>query len=126
MLVLHTLGELRLDGGSAATLSSRRKELTLLTYLARRAPKAIGRGELAELLWGKRDVAKGRQSLRQALLELKRVVGEGLDTETDKVCLAAGTVSVDAASFESDLAAGHWREAVTRWRGEFLVGLDDT
>lgn len=125
MLVLHTLGELRLDGGSAATLSSRRKELTLLTYLARRASKAIGRGELAELLWGKRDVAKGRQSLRQALLELKRVVGEGLDTETDKVCLAAGTVSVDAASFESDLAAGHWREAVTRWRGEFLVGLDD-
>jgi hypothetical protein len=46
MLVLHTLGELRLDGSSVARLSSRRKELTLQTYLARRETKAKVRGEL--------------------------------------------------------------------------------
>jgi DNA-binding SARP family transcriptional activator/TolB-like protein/tetratricopeptide (TPR) repeat protein len=125
MLLLHTLGELRLDGGSAGRLSSPRKELTLLTYLARRTPKAVGRGELAELLWGERDAAKARQSLRQALLELKRIVGDGLETGTDRVCLAARAVTLDAALFESDLAGQRWAEAAGRWRGEFLADIDD-
>jgi DNA-binding SARP family transcriptional activator/TolB-like protein len=124
MLHLRTLGELRVDGDLTARLSSRRKELTLLTYLARRAPKAIGREELAELLWGT-ESAKARQSLRQALLELKRVVGDKLETDPDKVGLAAGAVILDAATFESDLALGRWREAVDRWQGEFLSGIDD-
>jgi DNA-binding SARP family transcriptional activator/tetratricopeptide (TPR) repeat protein/TolB-like protein len=124
MLLLHTLGELRLEG-STARLSSRRKELTLLTYLARRAPKPVGREELAELLWSERDSAKSRQSLRQALLELKRLTGDGLDTESDRVSLAKGSVTLDATAFESDLTAGRWDEAVGRWRGEFLTGLDD-
>jgi DNA-binding SARP family transcriptional activator/TolB-like protein len=124
-LLLHTLGELRLEGDSAARLSSRRKELALLTYLARRAPRTIGRGELAELLWGNRDAVKARQSLRQALLELKRTVGNGLDAGTEKVGLTGNAVTLDLASFESDLAAGRWREAVGRWSGEFLADIDD-
>src|SRR4051812_47504506 len=109
-LLLHTLGELRLEGDSEARLSSRRKELALLTYLARRAPRTTGRGELAELLWGNRDAVKARQSLRQALLELKRTVGNGLDAGTEKVGLTGDAVTLDLASFESDLAAGRWRE----------------
>src|SRR4051812_21432928 len=125
MLLLHSLGELRVEGDSAARLSSRRKELTLLTYLARRAPRAISREELAELFWGARQSAKARQSLRQALLELKRLVGDKLDTETDKVFLESGAVTLDAAAFESDLAAGRWREAAERWQGDFLAGIDD-
>ena len=125
MLALYTLGELRLEGGSTAGLSSRRKELTLLTYLARRSPKTVAREELADLLWGDRDPARARQSLRQALLELKRMVGDGLDTGASRVGLAAGALTLDAACFESDLASKHWREAVARWRGEFLVGSDD-
>jgi DNA-binding SARP family transcriptional activator/tetratricopeptide (TPR) repeat protein len=125
MLTLHTLGELRLDSGSTTRLSSRRKELTLLTYLARRSPRAVTRGELAELLWGERDTAKARQSLRQALLELKRITGDGLDTETDRVSLAPDVVSLDTVLFESDIAGGHWPEAVARWQGDFLAGAED-
>lgn len=124
-LLLHTLGELRLEGDSAARLSSRRKELALLTYLARRAPRTVGRGELAELLWGNRDAVKARQSLRQALLELKRTIGNNLDAGTEKVGLTGDAVALDVISFESDLAAGRWREAVGRWRGEFLADIDD-
>ncbi len=123
--MLHTLGELRLEGDSAARLSSRRKELALLTYLARRAPKMIGRGELAELLWGNRDAMKARQSLRQALLELKRTVGNGLDAGPEKVGLMADAVVLDVACFESDLSAGRWHDAAARWGGEFLADIDD-
>src|SRR4051812_23522181 len=126
MLELRTLGELRLQGASEAGLSSRRKELTLLSYLARRSPRPVGRADLAELLWGERDTTKARQSLRQALSELKRIVGAGLEAGPDKVSLAVGALLLDVAAFEQDLTAGRWQEALRRWEGDFLSGLDGT
>jgi DNA-binding SARP family transcriptional activator/TolB-like protein len=125
MLTLRTLGELRLETGSTARLSSPRKELTLLAFLARRSPRSAEREELAELLWGDRDSGKARQSLRQALLELKRLVGDGLVLESNKVRLATGAVALDASLFQSDVAAGRWADAAPRWRGDFLAGTDD-
>ncbi len=125
MPTLLTLGELRLEGVATSALSSPRIELTMLAYLARRAPRAIGRGELAELFWRDRDTGKARQSLRQALLELKRLLGDGLVADQDKVGLAPGAVALDTAAFEREVAAGRWREAAASWRGEFLSSADD-
>ena len=122
--VLRTLGELQFDGG-AAGLSSPRIGLALLAYLARRSPKAVDRRDLADLFWRERDASKARQSLRQVLLELKRLVGNGLRTEQDKVYLAPGTLVLDATSFEGDVRAGRWREAVAAWHGEFLARADN-
>jgi hypothetical protein len=51
---LLTLGELRLTGPAGPVLTGRRKELVLLAYVARRAPKPVPREELATLLWGER------------------------------------------------------------------------
>ena len=124
MLELHTLGELRLQGASEGGLSSRRKELALLSYLARRAPRPVSRGELAELLWSERNGAKARQSLRQALLELKRIVGDGLEAGPERIWVKLGAVPLDVTFFEGDLSTGRWRNAVERWGGEFLTGLD--
>lgn len=123
--VLRTLGELQFDGGPAVGLSSPRIGLTLLAYLSRRSPKAIDRGELADLFWRERDAGKARQSLRQVLLELKRLVGHGLLTDHDRVSLASDTVVLDAAEFESDVRAGRWQKAVASWRGEFLASADN-
>ncbi|MEA2724580.1 MAG: hypothetical protein QOH59_2351 [Gemmatimonadales bacterium] len=122
--VLHTLGELRFEGG-AAGLSSPRIGLALLAYLARRSPRAVDRGELADLFWRERDTAKARQSLRQVLLELKRLIGQGLQTGQDKVSLAPGTLVLDTTAFEGDVRAGRWREAVAAWHGEFLSRADN-
>jgi hypothetical protein len=44
-MLLRTLGEVRLDG-VAADMSGRRKDLTLLAYLARKAPHPVFRSEL--------------------------------------------------------------------------------
>jgi hypothetical protein len=82
MLHLRTLGELRLEGTAAPALSSRRKELVLLAYLARRSPRPLARMEAAALLWPERDERRARQSLRQALLELRHLVGDGLISST--------------------------------------------
>jgi DNA-binding SARP family transcriptional activator/TolB-like protein len=122
--VLHTLGELRFDGGPSVPLSSPRIGLTLLAYLSRRSPRPIPRGELADLFWRERDTAKARQSLRQILLELKRLVGPGLRIDHDTVSLAAGAIALDASGFESQVRERHWQEAVNCWRGEFLCHAD--
>jgi DNA-binding SARP family transcriptional activator/tetratricopeptide (TPR) repeat protein/TolB-like protein len=123
ILLLRTLGEVRLEGGSAA-LASRRKELTLLAYLARRAPRSATRAELASLLWEDRVDAKARQSLRQALLDLKRLLGAALVLDGHSVHLESG-LRTDALVFEEELARGNLAGAVEWWGGDFLAGMDD-
>lgn len=122
---LFTLGELRLESADGLILSRRRKPLILLAYLARRMPRAAARTELATLVWGERDEARARQSLRQALLELHRGLGQQLIVTNDAVRLETGALSLDANEFERDVAAGRNREALARWAADFLVGADD-
>src|SRR5213078_2019470 len=92
--------------------------------LARRMPRSVARAELASLLWEDRVDAKARQSLRQALLDLKRLLGAGLVLEGDSVHLESG-LRLDARAFEEELAQGNPAGAVEWWRGDFLAGMDD-
>lgn len=125
MLHLRTLGELRLEGTGAPALSSRRKELVLLAYLARRGHRPLARMEAAALLWPERDERRARQSLRQALLELRQLVGDGLVLESDLIHLARGSVELDAVAFEREIDEGNAAAAVARWAGDFLPGAEN-
>ncbi len=125
MLQLFTLGELKLVADDGTLLSRRGKPLLLLTYLARRSARPVARSELAALLWGEREEAKARHSLRQALLELHRLIGDGLRVTHDTVQLELRELQVDADLFEKDVEARRDREAVARWQGDFLAEADD-
>lgn len=125
MVRLHTLGELRLGGEGSPVLSTRRKELVLLAYLARRSPRPLSRSQAAALLWEDRDERHARHSLRQAVLELRRLVGKGLGAEADQVWLAPDAIELDAALFEREVDAGLLEDAVARWQGDFLAGVED-
>lgn len=125
MLHLRTLGELRLTGPAGELLRGRRKELVLLAYLAHRAPRPARRAELVHLLWGDRDEKRARHSLRQALLVLRRTVGDGLTIGPETVALASGVVELDLAAFEAAVAAGRYAEAVDLWGGDFLLATED-
>lgn len=125
MLRLQTLGQLQFKGEGAITLSSRRKELVLLAYLARRSPRPLARAEAAALLWQDRDEHRARQSLRQALLELRRLVGSGLIVEPERVWLVPQALELDATAFEDEVAAGRFEAAVDRWQGDFLPGAEE-
>ena len=126
VLHLTTLGELRLEGpAETGLLRGRRKELVLLAYLARRAPRATGREELAALLWEGSDSSRARQSLRHALLQLRRAVGDVVVISEDRVGIDSARIELDAAAFEQELAEGRASEAVVRWRGDFLAGMED-
>jgi DNA-binding SARP family transcriptional activator len=122
---LRTLGELRLEGVELAGHSRRRKELVLLAYLARRAPRTLSRGEAAALLWDQRDERHARQSLRQALTELRRVAGDALTAEGDRIAVAPGAVTLDAAELEQAVSEGRHEDAVRLWAGDFLPGVEE-
>ena len=94
---LFTLGELRLVSPAGPVLAGRRKELVLLACVARRAPKAVSRDELAALLWGERDEDKARQSLRHALHQLRRALDNAIEVTNDDVRVADTMIDVDAS-----------------------------
>jgi len=127
MWSLTTLGSLQLvDKRSGdVELRGRRKELALLVFLARRAPRPVPRAVLAELLWGDKDEERGRASLRQALSQVRRALGDALETRGDDVTLALGEIELDVQRIESDGARGRWFDIAARWKGDFLAGCDD-
>lgn len=121
---LSTLGELGLVGPDGPLLRGRRKELVLLAYIARKSPKGASRDELATLLWGERDEDKARQSLRHALHQLRRALGDAIDTTGEQVRVT-DAVSIDASMLDADIANGRLRDGVQRWAGDFLAGAED-
>ena len=122
---LVSLGELKLTGADGALLPGRRKELVLLAFLLRRGRRGVPRDELAALLWGERDEEKARQSLRQSLHQLRRVLGDAIEITADQVRVVDGSIEFDVAVLEDDIAAGRLKGAVERWNGEFLRGAED-
>jgi len=131
--------EIRLLGPPTLTKTGRpvrlhsAKTLALLAYLVLEADTIHSREKLAELLWGESPEPRARQSLRQALYSLRRVLG------ADAFALSGGTVSfepatgiwVDAVAFQSLAEAGRDREtldamrkAADLYRGPLLEGSE--
>lgn len=125
-VTLRTLGRLELTRNGEPVLVRRRKELALLAYLARRGPRPADRAFLASMLWGARgDDAKAKVSLRQALHDLREAIGDILITDQTTARIDSTRLELDLASFEADVTAGRLSDAVGRWQGTFLEGLED-
>ncbi|SEG98195.1 DNA-binding transcriptional activator of the SARP family [Nonomuraea solani] len=119
-LTLLLLGTPDLAVGGLPMSIRSAKTRALLCYLATTSgPRS--RGELAELLWGERPDANARGSLRLALSELRREVGEWLDITRDHVRFLAGDgCFVDHRRLGQ---APTVAEALGLWRGDFLDGV---
>jgi DNA-binding SARP family transcriptional activator/tetratricopeptide (TPR) repeat protein len=125
MLRLRTLGRLSLhDAAGIEHLAGRRKELILLTYLARRSGHTCTRAELAELLWSDRSEDKARHSLRQALANLRAVLAAALDTTGDEVHLGANSVRLDVDDLIEQLSREGIAPDTSEWRQDFLAGTE--
>src|SRR4030095_1087527 len=91
-----------------------RKVRALLACLALSPGKPWSREKLMALLWSDRGEEQARASLRQALAELRRALGDPspLKTEHDVVSLDPAMIAVDAMEFERLAKAGKLDEAV--------------
>jgi TolB-like protein/DNA-binding SARP family transcriptional activator len=99
-----------------------RKIRALMACLALSPGKPWPREKLMALLWSDRGEEQARASLRQALAELRRALGEPspLRTEHDAVSLDPAMIAVDAAEFEWLAEAGKSGEAAMLYRGPLL------
>lgn len=124
MINLVTLGSLQLNGESGPLLTGRRKILALLACIVRRSPEAVSRAELTRLLWPDRSENHAKQSLRQALAELRPVLGEALQTDAETVRVDVAACGLDTRLFDEAVRHERWEEAALHWGGDFLNGLE--
>lgn len=128
-LTLFGRFEARLKSGAVVDLHTRKGEL-LLAYLALARGKAATRDKLAALLWSDRSDEQARQSLRQELAALRKVLAGTepslFTTEGDHIALDPATVAVDAVTFEDLVTKGTYADierACSLYRGDLLEDI---
>jgi len=120
---LRTLGGAALlDAATGATLLGPGKPLALVAYLALNPGHAATREFLTDLLWADLEADSARHALRQALWQLRHVLGEASFAGRDELRLALPIAS-DRDGFLSALEQGEYDLAVERYTGSFLPDL---
>src|SRR5262249_53878475 len=107
-----------------------RKERALLAVLAMPPGEPRSREKLAGLLWSDRSDKQARDSLKQALLRLRKSFGSlyPLPMVTDRASVTLDAeITVDVQEFEQLVAGGTLAglaRATELYRGDLLEGLD--
>lgn len=100
------------------------KVLALLAYLSAAPGHRATRDQLADLLWSREDRAKGRQSLRQAVFTLRRLLGnDAVQSDDEVIALATGLVEVDRDLFLTACARDDAAAALDLHHAPFLEGV---
>jgi DNA-binding SARP family transcriptional activator len=131
LLAVNLLGGFRasLASGVPCSLPTKRAQ-ALLAYLALNPGRPCARDGLASLLWGERNDALARKSLRQTVYTLRKALPDGhgvlLDVDGEGIVLNPAAVDADVPRFER-LARETTPEALERaaelYRGDLLHGF---
>ncbi len=128
---MYLLGPLRLvRKGQAITALRRSKSQALLSYLAVTG-SSQRRSTLAALLWPDYADRQAAMSLRTALSDLRKLVGEQLEVTGQSVSLRRDVLWLDVAQFDALLKrtgddeadALQLQAAVSLYAGDFLAGF---
>ena len=111
-MLLHTLGELRLEGSEF----HRSKALLLLAYLALEGSQE--RQFLARLFWPGMDNALG--NLAMTLARLKKAAPDVLETDT---LYARATLQTDIQALDTAFSNKAWQNVLELYKGSFLQGV---
>lgn len=122
---VRLFGGLELIGSDGIALTLPRRILrALIALLALAPPAGWRREELTNLLWGERDTEQARASLRQALAELRRIMGSSsLSTDRDMAVFEPLVVSIDVVEFTKLAKAEELEKAAALYRGQLLEGV---
>jgi TolB-like protein/DNA-binding SARP family transcriptional activator len=125
-LRLRLLGTFSLSSGGQEIVVPGLRPRALLAFLACNAGKTYVREKLVGLLWGERFEEQARQSLRQVLTALRKIVGSDLvDTDRGEVGLKH-TFPSDVSRFLALVATSdpdRLREAVALYQDDLLAGF---
>lgn len=127
--VLGTPTLLNSQGQGQALACPNKKTFGLLVYIAMQPNQIFNRDELANLLWPDSETPQARQSLRQALQELRKQFPQ-LElfrmSATQTLQIPAAIIDIDALTFQQllqtrDVAA--LNQAMLIYRGDFMQGF---
>jgi DNA-binding SARP family transcriptional activator len=93
----------------------------MLAALALARHRTLTRARLAGLLWSASDTEQARDSVRQALAQLRRAGVALLTPDVDSVALP-GEMSVDVEAFMAAQARGNAADAIRLYRGDLMEG----
>jgi DNA-binding SARP family transcriptional activator len=105
--------------------ASRRRLVAFLALLASHGNRGITRDKLLAYLWPESDTAHARNSLKQAVFWLRRVLkNPALVVATgDGLRLDPTLIQVDAWDFEAAIDRGDYRGALALYQGPYLDGF---
>jgi DNA-binding SARP family transcriptional activator len=116
------------DNGEAVSLRAKKARAAFI-YLAVQGGRAILRDRLSFLLWGDSSESQARHSLRQALADIRKVVGAEsgvIVSEGEEVRIDPQRIDVDASAFESLARSsdiGEIEQAIDLYQGELVEGF---
>jgi len=126
---LTLLGRLDLRdaaGAEVRQLLGRPKLLALLAYLAAARPRGFHRRDtIVAVFWPELDQAHARNALRQAVHQLRALLGSDLLTTRgdEELAVNPSQLRCDVAQFDDLIAGGKGAEALALVRGDLLPGF---
>jgi len=130
VIELRVLGAADLAGVSADTaeaLLAQPKRVAMLAYLALAEPRGYHRRDrIVGMLWPELDQERARVSLRRAVYDLRRALGEHVIVARgdEEIALARDAVWCDAAEVDEAVDAGRYLRALELYkRGDLLPGF---
>ncbi len=128
ILAIDVLGTVIVRDGDRELLGLPRKTRALLGYLAVYRGDPIPRDSLAELLWPDRPTDLARQGVRNALMSLRKALGQRWSEHfaTTGEFIQLNGAYVDLGEFEQlarSCERDDLRQAIDLYRGEFFLDL---
>ena len=117
LVQLLGVAKMKLETQSVVFVSDKR--FLLLAYLAYKADW-VARDHLAFLFWGDSDSVAARKNLRHLLSRVRGLEFAQLEVQGEQL---RWVVDSDVGRFQTSLASGDWREAVSAYGGKLLTGL---
>ena len=124
-LTVRLLGPIEIRATDGRDVTPPGKKLrALLACLALSDGKGWSREKLSALLWSDRDEEQARASLRQALAELRKLLGDPspLKADRDTIEFDPAVARVDVTEFQHLAAAGKLEQAALLYRGDLMDG----
>ena len=114
---------LRSNGNPLGGPAAHRHRLALLALLAA-SPSPVSRDKLIAFLWPERDTEGGRNLLKVAVHELRKLLGDHAIRSTgDQLSLDLAEIQVDLVDLEAGHAAGDDAKVAELYAGPFLDGF---
>ena len=130
MIELRLLGATDLGGlpaAAAEALLAQPKRIAMLAYLALAHPRGYHRRDrIVGLLWPELDQERARVSLRRAVYDLRRALGDDVivGRGDEEIALARDAVWCDAVDADESVDAGRYLRALELYkRGDLLPGF---